>query len=87
MKRQQPILERMHYLKVQAIHTIFLSEAPSYYKEATVNSDGSLSFGEIKGTKVQTLSDATTKFSTSSRYGDYQLNISGLPSEIKTVYV
>ena len=63
-----------------------LSEAPSYYKEATVNSDGSLSFGEIKGAKVQTLSDATTKFSTSSRYGDYQLNISGLPSEIKTVY-
>ena len=63
-----------------------LSEAPSYYKEATVNSDGSLSFGEIKGTEVQTLSDATTKFSTSSRYGDYQLNISGLPSEIKTVY-
>lgn len=63
-----------------------LSEALSYYKEATVNSDGSLSFGEIKGAKVQTLSDATTKFSTSSRYGDYQLNISGLPSEIKTVY-
>lgn len=63
-----------------------LSEAPSCYKEATVNSDGSLSFGEIKGAKVQTLSDATTKFSTSSRYGDYQLNISGLPSEIKTVY-
>lgn len=63
-----------------------LSEAPSYYKEATVNSDGSLSFGEIKGAKVQTLSDATTKFSTSSRYGDYQLNISGLPSKIKTVY-
>lgn len=63
-----------------------LSEAPSYYKEATVNSDGSLSFGEIKGAKVQTLSDATTKFSTSSRYGDYQLNISGLPPEIKTVY-
>ena len=63
-----------------------LSEAPSYYKEATVNSDGSLSFGEIKGTEVQTLSDATTKFSTSSKYGDYQLNISGLPSEIKTVY-
>ncbi|MFR9081809.1 MAG: penicillin-binding Tp47 domain C-containing protein [Coprococcus comes] len=63
-----------------------LSEAPSYYKKATVNSDGSLSFGEIKGAKVQTLSDATTKFSTSSRYGDYQLNISGLPSEIKTVY-
>ena len=63
-----------------------LSDVPSYYKVATVNADGSLSFGEVKGAKTQTLSDVSTEFSTSSRYGDYQLDIDGLPSEINTVY-
>lgn len=63
-----------------------LSDVPSYYKEATVNADGSFSFGEVKGAKTQRLSDVSTEFSTSSRYGDYQLDIDGLPSEIKTVY-
>lgn len=63
-----------------------LSDVPSYYKEATVNEDGSFSFGEVKGAKTQRLSDVSTEFSTSSRYGDYQLDIDGLPSEIKTVY-
>ena len=63
-----------------------LSDVPSYYKEATVNADGSFSFGEVKGAKTQKLSDVSTEFSTSSRYGDYQLDIDGLPSEIKTVY-
>lgn len=55
-------------------------------KEATVNADGSFSFGEVKGAKTQKLSDVSTEFSTSSRYGDYQLDIDGLPSEINTVY-
>ena len=63
-----------------------LSDVPSYYKEATVNADGSFSFGEVKGAKTQRLSDVSTEFSTSSRYGDYQLDIDGLPSEINTVY-
>lgn len=63
-----------------------LSDVPSYYKEATVNADGSFSFGEVKGAKTQRLSDVSIEFSTSSRYGDYQLDIDGLPSEIKTVY-
>ena len=63
-----------------------LSDVPSDYKEATVNADGSFSFGEVKGAKTQRLSDVSTEFSTSSRYGDYQLDIDGLPSEIKTVY-
>ena len=52
-----------------------LSDTPSYYKEATVNADGSLSFSEVKGTEPTTLTNATTEFSTSSRYGDYQLDI------------
>ena len=63
-----------------------LSEAPSYYKEATVNEDGTLSFGKVEGTKAKTLSGVTAEFSTSSRYGDYQINLSGLPDDITTVY-
>ena len=47
-----------------------LSEAPSYYKEATVNEDGTLSFGKVEGTAVKTLSNVTADFRTSSRYGD-----------------
>ena len=63
-----------------------LSEAPSYYKEATVNEDGTLSFGKVEGTEAKTLSGVTAEFSTSSRYGDYQINLSGLPDDITTVY-
>ncbi len=32
-----------------------LSDTPSYYKEATVNADGSLSFSEVKGAEPTTL--------------------------------
>lgn len=65
-----------------------LSDTPSYYKEATVNADGTFNFSEVKGeaSKVKPLSDATTEFKTSSNYGDYQLNINGLPTSINTVY-
>ena len=63
-----------------------LSETPSYYKEATVNADGSLSFGKAEGTEVKTLSNVTANFKSSSNYGDYQINLSELPSDIKTVY-
>ena len=63
-----------------------LSEVPSYYKKATVNEDGSLSFGKAEGAKVQTLSNVTADFRTSSNYGDYQMNLSGLPDDITTVY-
>lgn len=63
-----------------------LSETPSYYKEATVNADGSLSFGKVEGTEVKTLSNVTANFKSSSNYGDYQINLSELPSDIKTVY-
>jgi|GEM_PF-52233 len=63
-----------------------LSEAPSYYKEATVNEDGTLSFGKVEGTEVKTLSNVTVDFRTSSKYGDYQMNLSGLPDDITTVY-
>ena len=63
-----------------------LSEVPSYYKKANVNEDGSLSFGKAEGAEVQTLSNVTADFRTSSNYGDYQMNLSGLPDDITTVY-
>lgn len=63
-----------------------LSEVPSYYKEATVNEDDTLSFGKVTGTEVKTLSNVTADFKTSSKYGDYQINLSGLPDDITTVY-
>lgn len=60
-----------------------LSEVPSYYKEVSVNEDGSLSFGAVKGevTKV-TAAEAgiTPELLTESSYGDYQLNMDGITS-------
>ena len=64
-----------------------LSDIPSYYKEATVNEDGSLSFSEVKGEEPTTLTNAKTEFSTSSRYGDYQLEITSEDlKNVNTVY-
>lgn len=64
-----------------------LSDIPSYYKEATVNEDGSLSFSGVKGEEPTTLTNAKTEFSTSSRYGDYQLDITSDDlKNVNTVY-
>ena len=43
-------------------------------------------FGTVKGTEATTLTDVTGSFSTSSKFGDYQLNLDGLPDTINTVY-
>ena len=51
-----------------------LSETPSYYKELTVNADGSYSFSAVQGTETKTVAiDATLKTETS--YGDYELDL------------
>ena len=63
-----------------------LSETPSYYKEATVNADSSLSFSEVKGATAQKLSDASIDFTTDTKYGDYELDVNGLPKSVNTVY-
>ena len=63
-----------------------LSETPSYYKEATVNADGSFSFSEVKGATAQKLSDASIDFTTDTKYGDYELDVKGLPDTVNTVY-
>ena len=55
-----------------------LSEKPAQYKELTVGADGSLSFSEVKGGEVQTVDGVTASLATSSSYGDYQLNLTGL---------
>lgn len=49
--------------------------APAYYKELTVNEDGSYSFGKTTATKKTVEGAAIEKFKTSSKYGDYQLNL------------
>lgn len=58
-----------------------LSETPKYYKEVTLNADGSLSFGKTQGT-AKTVSGVTPEFTTQSSYGDYQLNLDGLENTI-----
>ena len=51
-----------------------LSEAPSYYKELTVNADGSYSFSAMKGAETKTVTiDAALK--TETKYGDYELDL------------
>ena len=51
-----------------------LSETPSYYKELTVNADGSYSFSAMKGAEIKTVTiDASLK--TETRYGDYELDL------------
>lgn len=55
-----------------------LSEVPSYWKAATINEDGSYSFGKTNGV-VKTISEGVeAEFTTNSKYGDYQLNLDGL---------
>ena len=49
--------------------------APAYYKELTVNENGSYSFGKTTATKKTVEGAAIEKFKTSSKYGDYQLNL------------
>ena len=51
-----------------------LSETPSYYKELTVNADGSYSFSAMKGAQTKNVTiDATLK--TETKYGDYELDL------------
>lgn len=58
-------------------------ETPDYYKVLTIE-DGELSFSKVVG-DVQTLHGVTAELTTESSYGDYQLDVNGLP-EITTVY-
>ena len=59
-----------------------LSEKPSYYKELTVNEDGSFSFGATQGTAATITEGVTAELKTDSKYGDYQLKLEGLDNTI-----
>lgn len=50
-----------------------LSEAPAYYKEATMDKDGKLTFGKIQGEAKELTATAT--LSTNTSYGDYQVDV------------
>ena len=59
-----------------------LSEKPSYYKELTVNEDGTFSFGATQGTATTITEGVTAELMTKSKYGDYQLDLDGLTDTI-----
>ena len=59
-----------------------LSEKPSYYKELTVNEDGTFSFGATQGTATAITEGVTAELMTDSKYGDYQLDLDGLTDTI-----
>lgn len=51
-----------------------LNEEPTNYKVATVNDDGSISFGKAVG-DVTTVENPEISFATTSAFGDYELDI------------
>ncbi len=59
-----------------------LSEAPSYYKEASLDKDGKLTFGKLQGAEAQKL-DVTASITTKTGYGDYQVDVD-LDDDTKT---
>ena len=53
-----------------------LKETPEFYKEMTVDSDGSFSFGKVKGKEAKVVKlDDDYAFTTETSYGDYQLDL------------
>ena len=40
----------------------------------------------MKGATAQKLSDASIDFTTDTKYGDYELDVNGLPETVNTVY-
>ena len=40
----------------------------------------------MKGATAQKLSDASIDFTTDTKYGDYELDVNGLPKTVNTVY-
>ena len=62
-----------------------LSETPAAYKEAALDENGALSFSEVKTENKQALEEASAELKTSSKYGDYQINVDGLPEDLGNV--
>ncbi|MGN0483768.1 MAG: Ig-like domain-containing protein [Lachnospiraceae bacterium] len=53
-----------------------LTQAPAYYKEMTIQ-DGKLQFGPMQGQTPEVVENTSVQLLTSTRYGDYQLNVTG----------
>ena len=58
-----------------------LTETPANYKEVSMDKDGNLVFSEVKGQEAEALTGVTAELLTQSSYGDYQLNLDGLPED------
>ena len=58
-----------------------LTEIPANYKEVSADENGNLVFGEVKGQEAEALTGVTAELLTQSSYGDYQLNLDGLPKD------
>ena len=57
-------------------------ETPANYKEATVDESGNLKFGAVEGKDAIALSDVTAKFTTNSKYGDYEIDFGNLREQM-----
>ena len=55
-----------------------LNEAPTSYKEATLDEDGNITFGKVQNANSQKITDVEATLLTQSSYGDYQLDLEGL---------
>ena len=58
-----------------------LTETPVNYKEVSLDENGNLVFSEVKGQGAKALTGVTAELLTRSSYGDYQLNLDGLPKD------
>mgnify|MGYP000870663060 CR=1 FL=1 len=58
-----------------------LTEEPANYKEVSADENGKLVFGEVKGKEAEALTGVKAELLTKSSYGDYQLNLDGLPED------
>lgn len=58
-----------------------LTETPANYKEVSLDENGNLVFSEVKGQEAKALTGVTAELLTQSSYGDYQLNLDGLPED------
>ena len=57
-------------------------ETPANYKEITVDESGNLKFSAVEGKNATALSDVTAKFTTNSRYGDYEIDFDNLREQM-----
>ena len=67
-------------------YVLSADETPANYKEVSFDSNGEPVFSEIKGKAAQTLTDVEVATPAKSKYGDHQVNLSGVPFDDDVVY-